>query len=292
MIRSLPLLPLLLAGCSLGAAPEPAAAPRPAMWTLADSDTTIYLLGTIHALPRGTEWRTPAIANAVARSSELVLEVADIDGGDAPALLRALGTGSGQPPLAQRVPADKRARLAALIEGSGLPAQAFDAMDSWAAALVLMAVQMQAIGLAPGSGVDAALEADFEVADKPVSGLETAAQQLGFFDALPESEQRLLLASVIDDSADWPAEFATMLRAWKAGDTQAIAASFDDEIKAMPALHDAIFRRRNAAWTAWLAKRLDKPGTILVAVGAGHLAGAESVPAMLEARGLKVTRAQ
>ena len=60
----------------------------------------------------------------------------------------------------------------------------------------------------------------------------------------------------------------------------------------MPALEEALFRRRNAAWTEWLAARLDRPGTVMVAVGAGHLAGAGSVQAMLETRGLEVTRAQ
>src|SRR6185369_1001930 len=39
----------------------PAATPvreaRPALWKLADADTTIYLFGTIHALPDGVEWR-------------------------------------------------------------------------------------------------------------------------------------------------------------------------------------------------------------------------------------------
>ncbi|HEX8064372.1 MAG TPA: TraB/GumN family protein [Allosphingosinicella sp.] len=52
----------------------------------------------------------------------------------------------------------------------------------------------------------------------------------------------------------------------------------------------AVGRRRNAAWTQWLEERLKKPGTLLFAVGAGHLAGRESVQAMLAKRGLSVKR--
>jgi uncharacterized protein YbaP (TraB family) len=57
-----------------------------------------------------------------------------------------------------------------------------------------------------------------------------------------------------------------------------------------PAVFDVLVRRRNAAWTEWLEARLEKPGTLLFAVGAGHLAGRESVQAMLARRGLRVKR--
>ena len=35
-----------------------------------------------------------------------------------------------------------------------------------------------------------------------------------------------------------------------------------------------------------------KPGTVLIAVGAGHLVGADGVPAALEAAGYRVVRVQ
>ncbi len=55
-------------------------------------------------------------------------------------------------------------------------------------------------------------------------------------------------------------------------------------------IRPVLVRRRNAAWTLWLEERLKKPGTLLFAVGAGHLAGRESVQAMLAKRGLQVKR--
>ena len=47
---------------------------------------------------------------------------------------------------------------------------------------------------------------------------------------------------------------------------------------------------RNRAWAAWLDERLDSPGTVLVAVGAGHFSGPTSVQAMLAERGLSAER--
>jgi uncharacterized protein YbaP (TraB family) len=55
---------------------------------------------------------------------------------------------------------------------------------------------------------------------------------------------------------------------------------------------DALLRRRNANWSAWIANRMVSPGTVLVAVGAGHLAGDESVQRYLESRGYRVRRVQ
>jgi uncharacterized protein YbaP (TraB family) len=57
-------------------------------------------------------------------------------------------------------------------------------------------------------------------------------------------------------------------------------------------LRDLLIRQRDKNWADALAKRLDRPGTVFVAVGAGHLVGPDSVQKMLAAKGLKVTRVQ
>ena len=58
------------------------------------------------------------------------------------------------------------------------------------------------------------------------------------------------------------------------------------------ALMERLLWQRNRAWADWMAKRLDTPGTVFVAVGAGHLAGPRSVQADLAAKGLRVRRVQ
>src|SRR3546814_20928550 len=52
-------------------------APRVALWKLSDSDTTIYLFGTIHALPKDMDWNTGQIRKAFDRDDTLVVEVAE-----------------------------------------------------------------------------------------------------------------------------------------------------------------------------------------------------------------------
>ena len=54
---------------------ETAVAAGPALWKVADDDTTIYLFGTVHVLPQGVEWYDATIAKALEGSDILVTEI-------------------------------------------------------------------------------------------------------------------------------------------------------------------------------------------------------------------------
>lgn len=87
-------------------------------------------------------------------------------------------------------------------------------------------------------------------------------------------------------------QFSGMLDAWSRGDVKGIADSFNSDLADSPELKDALLVQRNNNWARWVKGRLDQPGTVLVAVGAGHLAGDQSVLAVLEGQGMKITRVQ
>jgi uncharacterized protein len=283
--------PLALVGAAPPAPkPEPA---KPALWVLKDEDTTLYLFGTIHMLPKDYAWRTAMIDTALAESSDLVLEVADDDSPEATGQAFAkLAMSPGLSPVLDRLPEAKRASAKTMLEESGIPLEALDQFESWAVALTLSVTAIQKLGLLPEHGVESVLTDQFKAAKKPISGLETTEQQLGFFDTLPEEAQRTFLASAVDDTADLKKEFDGMVASWAAGDEAKIALTFDDELKLSPELLDRLLRQRNANWTVWIKDRMDKPGTSFIAVGAGHLAGKDSVQSMLAAKGLVVTRLQ
>ncbi len=285
---------MLLASCvSASTPPKPEAPARPALWKLADADTTIYLFGTIHVLPKSLKWRTAKFDAAVASADQLYLEVADLDDASKTAgTFMKLAISPNLPPVLNRVPANRRAGLKALIEKSGVPTAVLDKFEDWAVAVTLSSALLKDLKVSPEDGVEHQLTSLFRAAKKPIAGLETTELQLGFFDKLPAKAQQTFLVSMVDDATDADAEFRKMVRAWGRGDQQAIAISFDDELKLSAELSEVLIRARNRNWTDWLAKRLDTPGTILVAVGAGHLAGKDSVQTMLTKRGLRVARVQ
>jgi len=266
----------------------------PALWSVSDADTTVYLFGTIHLLPEKTSWRTEKFDAAVKGSNELVVEtiIDDKNPAQLMSILAKLAISPGLPPIAERVPPAKRAALAAAIKKSAIPAPAFDRMETWAAAFMLLGNQYRDLGLKGGEGVEAVLRSSFSSEGKPIGELETNAEQLGFFDKLPEGAQRQLLEGAIETGSSAQAELNAMLASWVKGDVKAIAKAFNRDLASSPELSDALIKRRNANWKKWIEARLATPGTTFVAVGAGHLAGSSSVISMLERDGYKVRRVQ
>ena len=290
-----PLATLLsaIALLSCNSTPSVARQVRPALWKLSDPDTVIYLFGTIHLLPKDLAWQSPKIDRALKASDGLVLEtVLDKNPAATGAVMMQLGMSPGLPPLLDRVPADKRAALARLVSKSGVPLTTLDRFETWAAALTLASSGMRDLPVSAEYGSEAVLARRFATERKPVVGLETPAQQLGYFDSLPETAQRKFLISVAEDDKDAHAEFDAMIAAWGSGDVRRIALTFDDELKLSPELTETLLRQRNRNWTDWIATRMAQPGTVFVAVGAGHLAGTGSVTDLLAKRGLKVVRLQ
>jgi uncharacterized protein len=267
---------------------------RPAVWRVADRDTTLYLFGTIHALPPHFEWETPALRKVIASSQRLILEaVIDRDDPTSAQALLKLGAASGPiPPLSERVPKAQRIKLVQMAGKAGVPLTLLDKLKTWTAAMVLFGVTVQGLGVSGADGVEEQLKTEFREKDKPVEGLETLEEQLSFFDQLTEPQQRAFLESVLEDDADDAADFGKMLGAWSHGDERGIQRSFDKDMKATEALQDVLIARRNARWADLLAERMKKPGTSLVAVGAGHLVGPQSVQAMLAKRGYRARRVE
>ena len=228
-----PLLALLLATPVMAA---------PALWRFGDEDTTIYLFGTIHALPPGYNWR------------------------------------------------DARLRKSSIDPSS------LDRMPTWQAAFVLMGSMMKDLGIKRDAGVETNISKSFERAPtdggapRTVEGLETPGSQLALFADLSEADQRELLISMVSGQGDARRDYVKMLGAWANGNQLKIARAFEDDKDLTPHLREVLLRRRNENWAQWLKARLAKPGTIFVAVGAGHLAGPISVQSFLAAEGIRIQR--
>ena len=270
------------------------AAPRPAIWLLADEDTHIYLFGTIHMLPPGLEWRSAEFERVVDEADELVLEVAeDADEEDFATIAPMLRI-SEPVPLLTRVSPERQQALREMIEALGMTVETFDGVQTWAAAMTIaVAGLIQAYAGEDGSpadlpGVEDALRVDFTRSGRPISGVETGVQQLEFLSGLSAPTQQAMLEQMVDAYREGDPDIVNPNEdGWVRGDVADIAAEMEE---LPPELFDVLVTRRNTRWTAWLIERLARPGTVLFAVGAGHLAGRDSVQSMLEARGLTVRR--
>lgn len=285
MIRKLAALAALawLAACGEPAHDWPDASP--ALWEVSGPEGEKgWLFGTIHALPDGVAWRTPAIEAVLEQAGVLVVEVSNL--GDAEAASQAFtafAAGQGLPPLLERVPAEDRPALAAALERADLDPNDLAATESWAAALLI------ANGLRSGetgNGVDRALlSRGFEVI-----ALESYPAQFSIFDRLAPEDQSVLLVETVEN-ARGDNELA-LVEAWLTGDLAAIEREAESGFLADPELRQALLTGRNHAWVERIVPLLAQNRRPLVAVGTVHLIGPDGLAALLEARGYTVRRIQ
>jgi uncharacterized protein YbaP (TraB family) len=264
----------------------------PALWKVADEDTTIYLFGTVHALPKDVEWFRGPIATALASTQVLVTEIppgALKQPEVQQAFLARAMLPEGQT-LRALLTAEQRTTVEGALAKLGLPAAAFDKVEPWFAAITLATMPMLKAGYSMEAGVENAVEAKLGEGVKR-DALETVEAQLALFDEMPMDVQTAYLVSVAEQMDKVVPSMDAMVAAWAKGDADGLAKLMNKELDD-PVLADRLLYARNRDWAGWVEARLADPGTVFVAVGAGHLAGANSVQDYLGKEGVAVTRVQ
>lgn len=283
---------LILVFCLWLAAPATPVWAIPAMWQVGSGRSQVMIYGTIHALPKGTNWFSPKARTAFDKADTLVVEmVAPKDPGALSQVFQQIGMLSAPVPIRERLPDDLRPRYDTMVKASNLPLARLDGMKSWLAAVSLAQIEMLTAGIDPAAGVDVTLISRARAAKKQLHGLETPRGQLELFNGLPEAEQRLLLASAISDAGEGGKQMQALVAAWVAGDVERILKDFDDA-SLSPELEARLFTNRNTMWADWVQAVLKRPGRRFMAVGAAHMAGPHGLIALLKARGIRVRRVE
>jgi uncharacterized protein YbaP (TraB family) len=258
----------------------------PALWVVRDADTTIYLFGTIHLLRPGLSWFDEAVREAFDASDELKVEV--VMPADPTSLAQAF-TAAGTYPegvtLQSRMTEEQRAAYRAAIAPTGIPPEAIDSLEPWFSGLQLALAIYAQMGFQPGAGAEAVLKEAAGSAGKPVSGFETVEEQITFLDSTPESEQIAGLIQFFERGREMPAYVERLLASWTSGSPDDTAAIMNEAMATSPETARILLTDRNRRWADTLKARMDQPGTVFVAVGAGHLAGEGSVQQFLAEHG-------
>ena len=261
----------------------------PALWKVSDEDTTIYLFGTVHVLPKDVEWYDTAIATALTSADIVVTEIPMDAASDAQVQQLTMAKGMLPPGTTLRslLNAEQIAAYTSAVAKIGAPAEAFDPFKPWLAGLTLSIVPLMQQGYDPASGVEKVLLA--KVPEKPRGALETAEFQLGIFDGMTQEAQIAFLMEAATGMDQVKPMLDRMVAEWAKGDADALAAVMNEGMSD-PAVAEALLYQRNANWAEWIDARLDQPGTVFIAVGAGHLAGAKSVQDYLAQKGITTSR--
>jgi len=262
----------------------------PALWVVKDKDTTIYLFGTIHVLKPGLSWFDDGVKKAFDSSDELVLEMVQPDQATMQNIILSKAYSLSGPTLIERLPEADRDGYLNAMNSLGIPPAAFDRAQPWFAATNLSLLPLMKLGYDPKSGPETVLTAAAATEKKAIEGLETPEQQIGYLAGLPEKVQLAFLESTLKELPKTAETMDGMVSAWSRGDPDALAKFMNDGLDDSPELAKTLLFDRNARWAQWIKARLGKPGTVFIAVGAGHLAGDKSVIDQLKALNIKAKR--
>jgi len=267
----------------------------PAMWLAEDEDSKVYLFGSIHVLPDGVRWYTPAIARAFENAEELVIESKASDSGgdtdvsdyiEARALLP-----EGQTLDELLSPADY-ARLQELASVLDLDEYQIARMQPWLLRILLTNEIFERSGMERTLGVDNLFEQTALRKEMKVSALETPREAMMTLAEYPIEVQVRQLSESLNATAGDAAsdDLSGLLVSWAMGDidrnARLIAASMS------PLTYRNVVVDRNRKWLPRLEGYLSKPQQTMVVVGNAHLVGQGNLIDMLRRRGHTVSRIQ
>jgi hypothetical protein len=288
-----------VAACAGGRGPIRLAPGRALFWEARDAKrgATLYLLGSVHVGDGRPLVLHPALADAFARSEELVVEVdlAEITPERVAGFLDRHGTLAAGEELSQRLSPETLARLREFVARRALVAAQVERLQPWAISLVVVESSLRGAGYENAYGVDQWFLSRARAAGKPVVGLETLEFQLSLLSGLaPEHQERLLRDALLAAGSDGTGAegVGSILEAWERGDADALERLAHAELAEDPSLapfYEATYFARNESMREALLRLMADGRARFCVVGSGHLVGARGIPALLAKDGYRVT---
>jgi uncharacterized protein YbaP (TraB family) len=278
--------------------PSPAADPTiyatPAMWVAHGPQGTVYLLGSMHRLPKGVHWQTPEILAAMKRADAFVFEVAmDEDSMEKAALTMR---DNAIFPVTMALPSwfdDKtREDFRRVLMRYRINPKTVVHLRPWLAAMYLQGKAEDPNAVETVEGVDDQVYAwAKQHRIRKFGALETAGDQL---DAVRGGKKfddemnlfRLMLTSLLNTKPN--AGPGARFEAWQKGDVKKLAAYGPDDTTMPIQLRKPLLEDRNRRWIPEIEAMLRQPRVTFVTVGAAHLVGQTGVPELLRAKGYVV----
>jgi uncharacterized protein YbaP (TraB family) len=225
----------------------------PAMWKVSDSDSSVYLFGSIHVFTRDVNWRTPLLDTEVRAADHVYFELL-LDQQAFATMGRAMlveGRLRDGRKLWDLLTPEQAGELRTVLTAAGLDQATFERMTPWMAELMLSSALIKGAQ----AGVETTLFS--EVEPERQRGLETAEEQLGFMAEGSEADQveNLMRSVRLMGAPSSDAFVEEMMSAWESGDVEALYRMNSDEEAGTADRYDVLITGRNTRWTTRIAQR-------------------------------------
>ena len=260
------------------------------LWRVTSKTNTVYLLGSVHVLPKTAYPLAACIEQAYGDARRLMVEVdlASMDPAKLQQLVLAKGLITNNLTLRDTLSSNAYALVQQRVIKCGLSMEPFEHMKPWVLVVALAGAELMRLGYDPKQGIDQYFMGKAAQDGKKIVGLETAEFQLDLFADLSMDLQETLLLQTLKDFDQLEAQVAMLVKGWQTGDLAAMEKILLESFQEFPALYKIILSNRNRNWLPQIEALIGQKDNALVVVGAAHLAGKDGIIALLRKKGYTV----
>lgn len=264
------------------------AADAPFLWEVQGAEATHYLMGSVHLLPPSAYPLHPALEQAYAATTGLVLET-DLSAVGAPkAQRRMLAAGRAVRPIAEEIGPELHERLQARIASLQVNESLCEELKPWFCALSISVLAFQRAGMSPDRGLDAHFYRRALDDGRPLLWLEAPEQQIALFADMTPQMGLHFLHSAIEELESPQRGPEALIRYWQENDLEGMAGLVAEMHEDHPELHARVLADRNRAWLPRLTTLFKAKEPQLVIVGAAHFVGPDGLLVLLPQHGVRL----
>ncbi|HZJ74561.1 MAG TPA: TraB/GumN family protein [Perlabentimonas sp.] len=242
----------------------------------------VYVYGTIHALPQGDFFIDTAVVQKFGEAEKLVLEI-DMS---SPTMAMEVQTAMMMKDnsIDKIVTSEEYQRLGKFFADSlQMPIEMLKQIKP----LMLSSFLVQKIVGAQSASYELYFMQQAMAQQKPVGGLETVGEQIGYIDMIPLEQQAEMLMESIDDFNQSKEEFQQLVVVYKGRDVEAVYEFMMESDEEFKQFGEFLIDRRNENWIPKIVE-LGNAQVTFVAVGCGHLGGDKGVLNLMRKEGFSV----
>lgn len=262
--------------------------PAPFLWEVKKGNTTHYLSGSIHLLPKEAYPLPVGFEVAYQNSRTLVFE-AHLQQLQQPASqLKVMKSARSQQPLSERLSPELLEKVRERLVLAKLKPDFCDAYQAWYCATMIEVSQYRNAGFSGESGLDMYLFMRASVEGKPVLALEGVEQHLALLTDMPDGIAQAFLAAELAGKSPDQISPELLYRAWRDNRAGELLKVLDELRNSTPLVYQHFLSDRNRQWLPRLQQYFDSPDSHFVVVGAAHLLGDDGLLALLRQAGYHV----
>ncbi|MGE5300259.1 MAG: TraB/GumN family protein [Acidobacteriota bacterium] len=260
------------------------------MWQIRSKTATVFLLGSIHYLPKDAYPLNKKIEDAFRKANVLAVE-ANIINPDQLFFTKFIESAfypEGDS-LEKHLPENTYRLVLKQFDEFGLPAGLIQREKPWFLALTLTSLELLKAGFDPNLGIDMHFLSN--AGKRRIVELESLDFQTRLLAGLSDAEQASFLLFSIKELHTMGKESENIVTAWKSGDAQEMESLLSKGMAKEPGMSsvwDKLLYERNRNMVLKIEDFLKTNDTCFMVVGAGHLVGERGIVEMLRARGYSV----